>query len=246
MADDPTTTGHEQPPTAHDEKPESVRLPVGLLRERHPFKVEVSGEVVYEVDLRAGVVRINVKAGDWQEWIATIPLALFTGESLVHFLSQLKQDFLTHLGGALLGETYAHLGDVIGFLLKDMDMDTTARDDIIEQHLTRTRNRLAHLLGDLPDKTTGTWTKIKLEGAIRVAMYRLAMRGHGIKAETVAAELRGMDAATGPASGGALKKQVSRFSINWRRLRREIEEIAAAQREGDIGGGANVTKKGEP
>jgi hypothetical protein len=77
-------------------------------------------------------------------------------------------------------------------------------------------------------------------------MYRLAMRGHGIKAETVAAELRGMDAATGPASGGALKKQVSRFSINWRRLRREIEEIAAAQREGDIGGGANVTKKGEP
>ncbi len=243
MADDPTTTGNGQPTPEQERQTATVTVPVGLMREKHPFRIEISGEIIYEVDLQHGELRVSVNSvGDHQEWIANVPLAWFTGASLMQFLSRLKQDFSEHLGHALLREANSHLSDIIGFLTNDMGMDTRARAEIIELHLTRTRHRLEHLLGALPAKTTGAWTKIKLEGAIRVAMFALLMRSAEVKAETVADEIRRLSPATGPASGGALKKQVSRFSINWRKLRRDVEGIAAAQRKGDIAGGAEVTK----
>ena len=243
MANDPTTTGNGQPAPEPERQTASVTVPVGLIRETHPFKIEISGELIYEVDLRRGVLVVSVKSNGHEDWVAKIGLGLLTGERLVRFLAQLKQDFLSHLVTALAHEAIAHAGDVAAFLSSDMKIVAAGRDEIVGTHLRRTRHRLEHLLSDLPAKTTGAWTKIKLEGVMRVAMFALAMRGEEIKAETVAAEMRRMDAATGPASGGALKKQVSRFSINWRKLRRDIEGIAAAERKGDIAGGENVTKK---
>jgi hypothetical protein len=200
------------------------------LQERSPFTITLSGDVIFEVHDGALTISLEVdqnkESSERVTGSRTVPLSYFPSPNiLINFLQDVKRNFFELMRDNLIDETFLHLSDVSGFAASIRELDAISKQQIIEQHVEKTRDRLTKLLAPIPDSQGRSfWTKHKLDVAVRVAAFFLIKEQKKLTLDAVTAEMRKNYGDNTPASGEALRKQLDLFKIDWMKLKAEVRE----------------------
>ncbi len=211
--------------------PEATELPFGVMREESPFTITLKGNLVFEF---GGAERTVKTILEIEDAIGSpfssdaMPFSYFASPQLLGtFLAALKGNFFELMKQSLSEQLALDLALASGFVAHALELDTNGKEEIIEHHVQKTRERLKQLLSPLPDKARrAVWTRPKLEQAARAAALNVYTSGDKLTLEAVADEIRKHYGANAPASGEALRKQLERFQIDWMKIKTDTKRFA--------------------
>ncbi len=223
-------TNGEQQAVAQPPGPLMLRFASNLqghAREVSPFTITIKGALVFEVNggERALNLSLEIEDAPGSPFTNTQPLSNFPSSvALVNFLAEIKRNFFELMRQNLTAEIVLNMEDVSGFVAHMMGFGRENKREIVKNHVDKTESRISHLLSPMPDNPRRVaWTKYALEYETRFALHLLTSGGRKTTLDTVADVLRERHPAVAPASGEALRKQLERFGLSWRKIKTDTK-----------------------
>lgn len=192
--------------------PLTVKIDTQLFFERNELKITVhhrlhysTGPVEHTTEGRTDIPANYFKDDETFQMFVARVTALYTNP------------LTERLTAALADEAALTLGDIIYFVLNDLEIDSSDMRDLAKYHAQQTQKRVARHLA-VPQRGRGAqWKRAELARAILAELRALSKRDRTYS--RVASALEKKYGTKAPVSGDGLRKMLERLELDWSDLK---------------------------